>query len=167
MRVVSVAGSSRSPGAVRNFGARATSVFGISVFGIFLKGVALLGPRVAVIMVSANFPETATIVDRKLDRAHPFCALPAVELRHYQAQREAVIGIEAAAVVTPREHHVVVEKFLERKVGGIAAVAQDKDVARVGLEFHLAHQVANLDAFPTVIEARPGSDAVEVGDLLG
>src|SRR5579862_1952520 len=77
------------------------------VFGIFLERVALLGPGVGVIVIAAHFPESAPVDVGKLDRAHPLRALPTVELRHDQAQRKSVIGLEIASVMPMDRKSVV------------------------------------------------------------
>src|SRR4029077_7209272 len=70
-----------------------------SVFRIFLERVALLGPGVGVIVIAANFPESAPVDIREFDRAHPFCPLPSVKLRHDQPQRKSVVRLEVAPVM--------------------------------------------------------------------
>src|SRR5712692_9955549 len=117
------------------------------------------------VMVAAHFPESAPVVRAELERAHPLGALPAVELRHHQPQRIAMVRLKLLAVMPVREHRVLGEKLVERQVARIVAVALDEDVAHPGLELHELHQVADLDALPLVVEPRPRRDAMEVGGL--
>src|SRR3954470_14514809 len=67
--------------------------------------VALLFPRVAAVVVAVGLPEAGLVVVEELDAAHPLGALPEVEMRHQQARRPAVLGLErlvAVAVCDPR-----------------------------------------------------------------
>src|SRR5262249_52006184 len=65
------------------------------------------------------------------------------------------------------QDHVVIQELGQRQIGRIAAVAMDENESRFRLELHQLHEVADLDAFPTVVEARPGGDAMEIRDLSG
>src|SRR6185437_9262214 len=93
------------------------------LLGIFLERIALLRPGIAMAVISANFPESASIIDAELDGSHPLRALPAVKLRHDQAQRPSMLRRQIAAVMLIGQHDVVVQEFLERQVSGITAVA--------------------------------------------
>src|SRR5579885_201521 len=132
---------------------------------LFLEGVAFLAPGIRVIVVAAHFPEPAAIPIAELDRAHPFGALPGIELRHDEPQRPAMIGFQVAAVVAMRQHHVVVQKFFNRQVGGVSAIAMDDDIASLRQRRGHLCKVGDFDAFPQVVESLPGCYAVKIGNL--
>src|SRR6516162_4608274 len=79
----------------------------ISFAGIFLERIALLAPGIAVIVVAPHLPEAAAFLRAQFDSADPFCALPTVELGHYQSQRPPVVRLKILATVTIREHHAI------------------------------------------------------------
>src|SRR4051794_21032647 len=61
--------------------------------------VPLLAPRVATVVVAELLPEPARVPRQELQPAHPLCALPEIEVRHKQARRPTVFGVERLAVV--------------------------------------------------------------------
>ena len=65
---------------------------------LLLVGVPLLAPGVADEVVAALLPEAAHRAAVVLDAAQPLRALEAVEVRHHQPQRPAVLGCERLAV---------------------------------------------------------------------
>ena len=62
--------------------------------------------------------------------AHPFRALPEIQMRHQQPRRTAMLGIERLAFVTRGDHRLAADQVLDRHVGGVAAVAMGKHVRR-------------------------------------
>src|SRR5688572_15963657 len=52
--------------------------------------IALLTPRVAVAMVASQLPEAELVSFGELQRVHPFCRFPEIEMRHQQACGPAV-----------------------------------------------------------------------------
>src|ERR1700689_7438 len=96
-----------------------------SVFRIFLKRVALLGPGVGMVVIAAHFPKSAPVYVGELDGAHPLGALPCVQLRHDEAQRKSMIGLQIAPVMPMRQHYVVAQEFVVRQIGRVIAVAMD------------------------------------------
>src|SRR5687767_15137615 len=61
--------------------------------------VALLAPGVAVVVVTQGLPEAGDVVGGELQPPHPLRALPEVQVRHEQARRSSVLGLEWGAVV--------------------------------------------------------------------
>ena len=59
---------------------------------------ALLLPRVAVVVVAGGLPEPRAALDQELESAQPFGALPEVQVRNQKSRRPAVLGVERLAV---------------------------------------------------------------------
>ena len=55
-------------------------------------------PRVAVEVVAIRLPEAGLVVVEELETAHPFRALPEVEVRDEKPGRPAVLGVQRLAV---------------------------------------------------------------------
>src|ERR671911_2478198 len=77
--------------------------------GVSIVRVALFAPRVAVVMVTAQFPETEFIALGELERIHPFRGFPEIEMRHKQPRRSAMLGRKRLAGV-PGCHHRLANK---------------------------------------------------------
>src|SRR5205085_10796715 len=107
-----------------------------SLLGVLLKRVTLLVPRVAVVMIAPHFPKTPPLISAKFEGPHPFCALPSVEFRHHQPERPAMVGFEIFSVMPIREQNVVVQKFSQRQIGRVTAVAMDENEASLRLKRH-------------------------------
>src|SRR5215211_505991 len=60
--------------------------------------VALLTPRIPVVVVAERLPEAGLVGLRDLDLGEPLGALPEVQVRHEQPCRAAVLGLERRAV---------------------------------------------------------------------
>src|SRR5690606_40074441 len=58
---------------------------------LLLIGVALLAPRVGHVVVAAVLPEAAPVLQEVFDRAHPFDALPPVQVGDDEPDRGAVV----------------------------------------------------------------------------
>src|SRR5260221_1809311 len=63
------------------------------------------------------------------------------------------------------EHHIVVQKLIQRQIRRVIAIAMNNHVTRFRTKLHQLHQVRNLDAFPRIVEPRPSRHAMKVGDL--
>src|SRR4051812_9552913 len=61
--------------------------------------VALLAPRVAVVVVAERLPEAGLVLRHEDEAAHPLGALPEVQMRDEQARGAAVLRLERLAVV--------------------------------------------------------------------
>ncbi|GEM_PF-4456144 len=63
-----------------------------------------------------------------------------------------MVWIEVLAIVPISEHHVIVDKFMDGKVGCVAAVAMDEDIECFRLGLYKFDEIADLYPFPEVIE---------------
>ena len=70
---------------------------------------------------------------------------------------------ERLAVVGVCEQHIVVVDYVQREVGGVAAVAVRHNMGSVGLGGDERHNRAERHALPCVLELAPLSNAVELG----
>lgn len=69
----------------------------------------LLFPWVTFVVISDLFPVSQLIFVQELDPINPFCALPEVELRHYQSKRPAMFGQQRQSIMRVREQNTVIE----------------------------------------------------------
>src|SRR5207248_9234057 len=86
--------------------------------------VPLLSPRVAVVVVAVGLPEAGLVLLAQLEPAHPFGALPEVEVRDEEPRRPAVLGLERLAAELVRDPCLTSADVLEREVGRVAPVAE-------------------------------------------
>src|SRR5690349_7622530 len=91
------------------------------------RPVALLGPRVAVVVVPVLLPEPGFVGLRHRDPADPLGALPEVQMRHEQSRRPTVFARERLAVVGVHDPRLPAGHVAERQVGRVAAVAPGAD----------------------------------------
>src|SRR5215207_2526241 len=96
--------------------------------------VALLAPRVAVVVVAERFPEAWLVVVQQPQAPDPFGALPEVEVWHEQARRSAVLGLERLAAVGVGYPGPSPRDVLQRQIRGVAAVAEGEHVLGGGLD---------------------------------
>src|SRR5882724_7395039 len=82
--------------------------------------VALLTPRVAVVVIPERFPESGLIAIHQAQLPHPLGALPEVEVRNEEARRATVLGRERRAVVFHRYPCLATGDVGERQVGRVA-----------------------------------------------
>src|ERR1700746_80593 len=64
----------------------------------------LFFPRIPVDVVAVLFPEAGFVLGRECKSAHPFHALPEIQVRHDQAQRIAMVGGKILAVMLKSEN---------------------------------------------------------------
>ncbi len=57
-----------------------------------IVGIALLGPRIAPVMVAAHLPEARLVGGHELDPLQPLGALPQIQMRHDQPHRAAMLA---------------------------------------------------------------------------
>src|SRR5204862_3649656 len=81
-----------------------------------VAAVALLEPRVAVVVVAVALPEARLVVLQQTQPAHPFRALPEIQVRHEQPRRPAVLSRERRAVVADRDPGLPSGHVLPREV---------------------------------------------------
>src|SRR5215213_9024193 len=96
--------------------------------------IALLFPRVAVVVVAVGLPEAGLVMVAQLEAADPLRALPEVQMRDQQPRRATVLGLQRLAPVLVGDPRPAAGQVLERQVGRIAAVAPRGDVAGIGLD---------------------------------
>src|SRR5215217_4323446 len=138
---------------------------GVLISAILVPPVALLAPGVAVVVVAQGLPEAGFVFSDQPQSSHPLGALPEVEVRHEQAGRTAVLGLERLAAVGVSDPGLAACNLIQRQVRGVAAIAEGDDVLGSGLD--LFKKCIHRDAFPTGAELRPLGDTVDVGgDLL-
>src|SRR5215213_8593488 len=127
--------------------------------------VALLAPGVAVVVVAEGLPEAGFVFGDQPQSSHPLGALPEVQVRHEQAGRTAVLGLERLAAVGVSDPGLTACDIIQRQVRGVAAVAEGDDV--LGSDLYFFKKCVHRDTFPPCAQLRPLSDTVDVcGDLL-
>ena len=65
-----------------------------------------------------------------------------------------------------REQGVLGGEILQREVGGVAVMGMQHDEARFVARLAGRQQIAGRQPLPLVVVARPGGDAMDVGDEL-
>src|SRR5215207_2215245 len=83
--------------------------------------VALLAPGVATVVVAELLPEAGLVALEQRQPAHPFGALPEVEVRHEQPRGPSVLGVQRRAVVVERHPRLAPGDVLQRQVRRVAA----------------------------------------------
>src|SRR3954468_9764567 len=84
-----------------------------------LEPVALFLPGVRVVVVAVELPEALAILGQDLQAARELRRLPEVALRHEEAQRRAVVGLERLALVGVGDEDVVVVERRDGQVGRV------------------------------------------------
>src|SRR5689334_21109565 len=82
--------------------------------------VPVVSPGVGGVAVATVLPISPLLTGAKLDPVDPLGALPGVELGRDHPHRAAVLSRERPAVRGVDEQHVVLERLLDRQVGGVA-----------------------------------------------
>src|SRR5947209_2668076 len=125
----------------------------------------LFFPWVTMIVVAAHLPEARLVAGHQANSAHPFGALPEVEVGNQQTRRSAVLGLQRLSAKIKSDPRLSTRYILQRQVGRIAAVGEGGDVLRRG--FDAVEEGIDRDPFPDRIELGPVGDAVNVfGDRL-
>ncbi len=96
------------------------------------SGVAVVPPGMGSVAVAAGLPEAGSVMGEELDALDPLGALPSVQLRRDHPHRPAVLARQRLALRGVDEEHVVLQRLLQRQVGGVAVVPVDQDVGRGG-----------------------------------
>src|ERR1043165_8288098 len=81
--------------------------------------VALFEPRIAVVVIAAQFPEARLVMHRELDALDPLGALPEVKLGDHHAQGTAMLAADRLAVPAPRQQDIVGREVSQRHVGRV------------------------------------------------
>ena len=71
-------------------------------------------------VVAILFPETGSVLALHGKSPYPFGALPEIEMRHQEARRSAVFGLELVAVELIGDPSPTIEEVLQRKVCAVA-----------------------------------------------
>src|SRR5690348_10894052 len=127
--------------------------------------VTLLAPGIAAIVIAALFPEAAAILGDKLDPPDPFRALPEIELGDHRAHRPAMLARQRFALPGMREQRIIIVEIRQGKIRGVVVVAVKHDEARLGQRPRQRENMLGAHPVPLIVEARPCSDAVYVGDI--
>src|SRR6516164_11372321 len=129
-----------------------------------IAGIALLGPWIAAVMVAADLPVARHIGAEKFDGLQPFGAFPEIEMRHHEPYRAAMFRRQRRARPAMREQGVISRKIFQCEIGGVAVVGMQHDKAGVLVRPARAEEIAGGKSLPLVVVARPGGDAVDIGD---
>src|SRR5579864_1207377 len=132
---------------------------------ILALAVAFFVPGIAAIVIAAFFPKPGAIRGDELDPLNPFRALPEIQLRHDRAHRPAMLAWQGLALPGVREKYVVIIEISERKVRRVIVIGMKHDEARLWLRLREAEDVLCANAVPLIVEARPGGNAVNIGDV--
>src|SRR6266446_8168602 len=92
--------------------------------------VALLTPRVAVVVIAERLPEPGLIAVHEAQLPYPLGTLPEVEMRHEEPGRAAVLGRERDAIVFHGGPCLAAGDVGERQVGCVASVGHREHVRR-------------------------------------
>src|SRR5262249_27444238 len=116
--------------------------------------VSLLFPGVAVVVIAERLPESRVVFPDKFEAAQPFRAFPKIEVRHEQAGRAAVHGLERLAIVLVNDPRFSSADVGERQVRRVAAVAKGDEITdrRLGGEVNAREQRVERDARPESVE---------------
>src|SRR5215469_14568870 len=126
------------------------------IVGFFLKRVTLFAPWVCMIVIAAHFPKSTPVPIAELERSDPLGAFPRVEFRYHEPQRPAMVRFQLAPIVPMRKYHIIVQELIERQIGRVSAITMHDDESNLRRESYEPRKIAHLDAFPDIVEARPG-----------
>jgi hypothetical protein len=84
-----------------------------------------------------------------------------------QADRAAVFGGKWQAIVVEREQNIGTLQVFERDVCGVAFFGENENVFHFGVWFDELQNFAEQDAVPSIVQAAPTGDAMEVGGDFG
>src|SRR5205823_13080650 len=99
-----------------------------------VSAVPLFLPGVAVDVVAERLPEARLVSLHDPKAAHPLGALPEIEVRHDQPRRPAVDRLERLVVELVGHEGLPIDRLIDGKVGGVAAVAVRRHVAPRGID---------------------------------
>ena len=111
-----------------------------------------------------NSPGASSL--EEFDALQPFRALPEIEMRHHQPHRAAMVLLQRLARPAVREQGVLGGEILQREIGGVAVMGMQHHEPRLVARLAGHQQIAGGEPFPLVVVARPGGDAMDVGDEL-
>jgi hypothetical protein len=111
---------------------------------------------------SRALPEAADELGEVLDPAQPLRALPRVQVRHDEPEREAVLRRQRLPAVVRGEQSPRGCEVLEPQGGRVPVLAPGHDVRDLGRRGHEVEQGARGYALPEVVDDRPLRHAVQV-----
>ena len=76
-----------------------------------------------------------------------------------------MIRFQIAAIVPMRKYHIIVQELIQRQIGRVSTITMHDNESHLGRQSYELHKIARLDAFPDIVEARPGRDAMEITHL--
>src|SRR5215471_16612127 len=76
-----------------------------------------------------------------------------------------MVRLKVLAIMAIRQHHVLVQEFVDLQVGRVTAITMHENVTRLRLKRRQLHEIADLNPFPTVVIARPRGDAMKIRGL--
>ena len=76
-----------------------------------------------------------------------------------------MVRFQITAIVPMRKYHIIAEELIQRQIGRVSAITMHDDESGRGRESYQPHQVAHRDAFPGIVETRPGRYAVKITHL--
>src|ERR1700688_2643130 len=86
---------------ISRYARNSTSPYGRGVAASWRRtsivGIALFVPRIATVVIAADFPVARCILVQEFDRLQPFRAFPEIEMRHHQPHRAAVFCLKRRA----------------------------------------------------------------------
>src|SRR3954454_2903537 len=109
-----------------------------------VAAVALLFPRVAVVVVAVVLPETRLVLGAQLEAAHPLGALPEIKVRDEQPGRATVLRVERLAPVFIGDPRLAAGQICKRQIGCVAAVTEREYV--LGARLDVLEQRIERDA---------------------
>src|SRR5258707_1336561 len=89
-----------------------------------VAAVSLLPPRVAIQVITVHFPEAWFVVSHEPQTAHPFSALPEVQVRHQKTGRTAVFRLEGRAIEREGDPRFSTSDVFERQVGRVTTIGE-------------------------------------------
>src|SRR4030095_1290573 len=126
--------------------------------------VPLLPPWIATIVVAIHFPEPRLVMRGELDTAHPFRALPEVEMRNEKPRGTAMLRGERPPIVPERDPRLAARHVVQRQIRRVPAI-RVRDNEWRGLHATLrrfSDQRGERDPFAHRVELRPLRDAVDI-----
>src|SRR5947208_9028900 len=132
-----------------------------------LKRIALLLPKIRIVVVPVALPEARLVVVEQLEPAKPLRALPEITARHDQAQRPAVLRFQRLAVGFIGDHRLLALEGVERHVGREALLRMGDHEACAWLWPDELGEIAPMNPAEPRVEAAPAGDAVDVDRDLG
>src|SRR4029077_17084233 len=87
-----------------------------------VTAVALLTPRVAVVVIAQRLPEAGLLAVGEAQLPHPLCALPEIGGQHEDPRGAAVLGREGRTSVCDRPPCLAAGDIGKRQVGRVATI---------------------------------------------